>query len=263
MLHGIRRQARRMQFDCQLFAWDDPAAQAAALQRQVIRQFGSFILIRLLDPLLVHRLLQSCRGRVIVLDENTQGMAVTAIYDDSFQGARQAVRHLLALGHRRIAFIDTEESDKRNASKCAGYQTALAERELAPVPGLIVTPTALGVAANCGTDAYLERAVGHLLALPSPPSAIFVYDDWRGLKVTRLLRDRGRRIGHDISVAGFGDWAARSGAYDGLTSVRIAFGKLGQEAARAASQPAGGVESILVNDTLVKRASTGACLEQQ
>ena len=83
--------------------------------------------------------------------------------------------------------------------------------------------------------------------------------DRRAVLVLESLKQRGLAPGRDISVAGFGDTASRSGACDSLTSCRIDFAKLGREAVRAALSPSvrGEGRFLTIPDRLVVRSSTG------
>ena len=109
-------------------------------------------------------------------------------------------------------------------------------------------------------EEYAELAAERLLDLDDPPTAIVASRDHRALTLIEVLERRGLEVGRDISVAGFGDTAIRTGLGDRLTSCRIYPRKFGSEAVRAALEPGGRSEgrTIIVPDRLMIRASTGA-----
>src|SRR4051794_8775908 len=92
---------------------------------------------------------------------------------DDFEAGRIAVQHLLDLGHRRIAMIRTDDTDGTSWSadllRVEGWRNALVAAGLEAPDELLVTETV-------GVDAG-ARAMGRLLELSEPPTAVFAYSD--------------------------------------------------------------------------------------
>jgi LacI family repressor for deo operon, udp, cdd, tsx, nupC, and nupG len=111
---------------------------------------------------------------------------------------REAVEHLVALGHTRIGMIRTSDTDgakwASDSHRRTGYLEALERHGLAHDPALVVT-------AAYGVDA---GAVGmeQLLALPDPPTAVFCYSDDIAVAATTSLRHHGLRVPEDMSLIG-------------------------------------------------------------
>jgi DNA-binding LacI/PurR family transcriptional regulator len=255
---GVQAQAGRTRTRCELLIWEDAGDGERLLDSRAMRAYAGFLLVRFGPPRLVSRLLALGTGPVVLVDEPTRGLPAVLVGDDSFGGARAVTRHLLGKGHRRIGFLDVGDRELWNPDKHGGYQAALEDAGL-PVDGRLTVAPALGVPADFSEAPRLvDAAVGELLALPAPPTAIFAYDDRRALLVMESLRRRGLEPGRDISVAGFGDTASRLGTCESLTSCRIDFRRLGREAVRAALRPAepGEGRVILVPDKLMIRATT-------
>jgi DNA-binding LacI/PurR family transcriptional regulator len=260
IIAGVEAQAERVRTSCRLYAWDEPADAELLAGAREMRAHSAFIMPRFGEPLLVSRLLALRAGPVVLVDEPSRGLPVIAVNDDTFNGARAVTWHLLELGHRRIGFLDVGDREQWNSAKHGGYLAAMKEAGLAADASLVAAP-ALGVPAlSPDAPRLVDEAVGRLLSLAEPPTAIFAYDDQRALFVLESLRSRRLKPGRDIALAGFGDTASRYGTCDGLTSCRIDFRKLGREAVRAALAPVepGVGREILVPDRLVVRASTGA-----
>lgn len=117
--------------------------------------------------------------------------------DDRAMG-RAAVDLLLDAGHREIAMVRTSDTDATtwdaDLLRVAGYREALAARGIAERPELLVTEP-YGV--NAGAD-----AVERLLALDTPPTAVFAYSDEIAASVTMGAQRHGLRVPEDLSVVG-------------------------------------------------------------
>ncbi len=112
--------------------------------------------------------------------------------------AVSAVRHLVDLGHRRIAMIRTSDTEgtawSSDTLRTRGFSEAMAQADL-PVPdGYMVTETF-----DVGAGA---RAMEQLLDRPDPPTAVFAYSDELAIGALRTLQRRGLRLPEDISLMG-------------------------------------------------------------
>jgi DNA-binding LacI/PurR family transcriptional regulator len=120
-----------------------------------------------------------------------------SIETDNLGGGRQATRHLLDLGHPRIAHITGPISEWDAVERQAGYEQALQEAGLSVDPALIVYGD------NRPEGGW--QAMQQLLTLPHPPTAVFCYNDATALGATRAIYAAGLRIPQDISLVGFDD----------------------------------------------------------
>src|SRR5262245_24686779 len=127
-------------------------------------------------------------------------------------GADQAMRHLLDLGHRRIAQITGPRGWLATEDRRRGYRAALASAGILPDP-------ALEVESIPEIDPGREAA-GSLLALPDPPSAIFAFNDDTAIGAIQAARARGLRVPDDLSVVGFDDVEHATIVTPALTTVR-------------------------------------------
>ncbi len=256
---GIACRARAAGMTVRTLEWDDASSRDALEDSGEMRRMDGFVFVRFMRHDLAHRLIRLRRRPIVVVDQDGQGMPVTMVNDDTFPGARAAVRHLIALGHRRVAFLDIDDRARWNSCKFAGYRAALKDMEASEDERLIVAPQASVSAAQSDLEQAVDRAVEHLLGLSDPPTALFAYDDRRAVAAMASLRRRGLEPGVDMAVAGFGDTAVRAGLCDDLTSCRIPFRKMGERAVRAVLDPpfdAGRQGTVFVRDRLMPRAST-------
>ncbi|MER3514751.1 MAG: transcriptional regulator, partial [Chloroflexota bacterium] len=114
---------------------------------------------------------------------------------DSRSGFAALVAHLVARGHRRIAYIGAPATLTLQADRFAGYCDGLAAAGITFDPSLV-------------TEGNLTRMGGYqaaqrLLALPQPPTAIVGVNDLTAIGAMRAARERGLVIGRDLAVAGF------------------------------------------------------------
>ncbi|MGW4637126.1 LacI family DNA-binding transcriptional regulator [Sphaerisporangium sp. NPDC004334] len=114
----------------------------------------------------------------------------------NWRGGQAATRHLLELGHRRIAMISGPDHTFCRA-RTAGYLSALATAGVPADPGLLVR-TLL-------TREHGGAAARELLSRPDRPTAIFAANDLQALGVYQAARELGLSIPGDLSVVGFDD----------------------------------------------------------
>jgi LacI family transcriptional regulator len=137
-------------------------------------------------------------------------------------GADQAMRHLLELGHRRIAQITGPRGWLATEDRRRGYQAALASAGILPDPTLEV-------------EAIPEippgrAAAEQLLDLREPPTAIFCFNDNIAIGAIQAARSRGVRVPEDLSIVGFDDVEGATIVTPALTTVRQPLAEMGRTA---------------------------------
>lgn len=129
----------------------------------------------------------------------------------NWTGGRSAARHLIELGHRRIAMISGPDRILCCQARLDGYRSALASVGLPPDTGLIVRTE---LTQDAGRAAALD-----LLSRPERPTAIFASNDLQALGVYEAARALGLRIPIDLSVVGFDDLPIATLIDPALTTV--------------------------------------------
>ncbi|HEY2543167.1 MAG TPA: LacI family DNA-binding transcriptional regulator [Gaiellaceae bacterium] len=137
-------------------------------------------------------------------------------------GADQAMRHLLGLGHRRIAAITGPSGWVATEDRRRGYHAALAAAGILPDPALEVESD-FEIAG--GAD-----ATAALLDLPDPPTAVFAFNDNLAIGAIQAARARGLRVPEDLSVVGFDDSEHATIVSPALTTVRQPLAEMGRTA---------------------------------
>ena len=160
------------------------------------RELLTDLLRRGVDGLLVvpaghdHRYLDAARRPgvpVVFLDRPPGGIEADSVVLDNVAGARTATRHLLAHGHRRIAYVGDATTVTTSADRLAGYTRALTDAGV-PVEDSLIRLNPAHVDAS-------QASTRQLLALDQPPTAFLAQNNRNCLGVTRALRATGSRPG--------------------------------------------------------------------
>ena len=168
---------------------------------------------------------------------------------DNHAGARAMVAHLVAAGHRRIAFVSGPDGNREAAERLRGYRDAMAE---------LLPQTQPEVLQGDFREASGER-VGRALLAGTLPDAVFAANDMMALGCLSAFNAAGLKVPADIAVAGFDDIPLARYVPPGLTTMRVDIAALGADAMRRLLAPA--VDPVGSEDLrqpqLVVRASTG------
>jgi DNA-binding LacI/PurR family transcriptional regulator len=144
----------------------------------------------------------------VFLGRQLPGMDVSAVSSDDEKASMRAVRHLVELGHRRIAHI--EGGDKSGAlERKMGYRRMMEEMDLS----VIEVPGAHDIDSG-------RRGVELLLEGADAPTAIFADNDLTAIGVINELNRRGIRVPQDMSVVGYDDIPASGTETISLTTLR-------------------------------------------
>jgi LacI family transcriptional regulator len=157
---------------------------------------GLIMPVHLIDDPVLPLLLKD-RIPLVLCDRHPYLQSVSWVEIDNREGARQAVLHLLHLGHRRIGTIAGPLELAAGLERRDGYKQALLESAVRIDPELIVQG-----------DFNQESGVAgmqQLLSLPKRPTAVFVANDNMAIGALRAIRAAGLRVPHDIALVGFDD----------------------------------------------------------
>ncbi|MFC9292709.1 LacI family DNA-binding transcriptional regulator [Streptomyces sp. NPDC057011] len=180
-------------------------------------------------------------------------LPVATVMFDDHGGAFRLAEHLLALGHRHIAYIAGPPGLSTTRERLAGHEAALLRHD----PGL---PEAC---AELTVHAGFERSAGYdaareLLRRGAPFTAIAAANDTVATGAVAALREAGIRIPEEVSVAGFDDLPFCADTAPALTTVRIPLREAGALAAQLVTGrralPPGGITTLPTE--LMVRAST-------
>ena len=180
--------------------------------------------------------------------------SLPSIAVDDVAGGEMATRHLIELGHRRIALIGDPPPEFRfdwSRDRTRGYERALDRAGIERRPEYVREGTRL---------LHVARGIAaELLALPDRPTAIFAASDTQAFGALEAARGLGIRVPEELSVIGFDDIEVAS--YVGLTTVRQPLFESGRRGAelllRALSGRPVDVRTELLPLELIVRSTTG------
>lgn len=191
---------------------------------------------------------------VVVALEKIEGSGLPHVEIDNAAAARDAVRHLIAHGHSRIAHITGPLPEVMSVLRRDGWRAAMAEAGLSVPAGyeqrgdyLLHTAQAL-----CGT----------LCDLPQPPTAIFCANDETAFGAIHELRRRGLDVPGDVSVVGFDDIYLSEAFFPPLTTVSQPRAEIGRAAMSMLLDVMDGdmpLEPLVMPTEMKIRGTTGPC----
>jgi DNA-binding LacI/PurR family transcriptional regulator len=219
-------------------------------------------------PSLQHVLPLVERGLVMVAFDRTAQAgdppSLKNISVDNTVGAELATRHLLQLGHRRLAFVSGSLRSVNRRARFRGFETALEEFGLTPADALVWSGGPEDQYGDLDIPHLGRTAARELLATDRPPTAIVAVNDMCALGISAGARDAGLQVGVDVSVVGFDDIVLADLATPPLTTIRqplpamadAAFAHLRSGVEPAAANGSTGT-SLLMRPELIVRGSTG------
>ena len=203
-----------------------------------------------------HALLVSGGIPVVALDPNGEPEhPIPSVGATNWSGGIAATRHLLGLGHRRIAVITGPIDHLCARARLEGARAAM-DAAGSPLDERLV---------RIGKWFAFEDGLNHgreLLRLPERPTAVLCGNDLQAFGVYEVARQAGLRIPHDLSVVGFDDIEYSRFCGPPLTTVRQPIVEMGAAAAELAVALAGGrtpaQTRVELATTLIVRDSTAA-----
>ncbi len=219
------------------------------------KQVDGFLLVPAHSASRSVTLIQKQQVPLVVMDR-TVPAAVDIVRSDSEGGAYQLARHLLDLGHRRIAMLSGPPEVSTAQDRVAGYHRALTEAEVPDADRTVV----YGAFTESGGYGMAQAL---LTAFPRP-TAFFAANNFIAIGAFRALREIGLRVPEDVSLVAFDDIPAAFALEPFLTvSAQRAY-EMGQTALRLLLQhltgeaSLGHQEILLPTDLIVRRSSQQA-----
>lgn len=181
---------------------EDPQTESFYVSLMVDRRVDGFIIAPSMAAEGSLRSLIKKDIPLVVIDRPMEALSVDQVYSDNVNGAYQATKYLLSLGHRRIGLIMELEGIRSFDDRKAGWERALKEQGLSAVSELVQQ-------AGLEIEGAAEAA-RYLVEGPPQATAIFATNNLMTLGVLRYLKKNNVSCPRDLSVVGFDDpeWAA-------------------------------------------------------
>lgn len=226
---------------------DDPRLEA-----EPVRQMGPLVEgIVLCSPRMSDEALAELGGGPEILLVNRESAHLRSVVIDNQDGMRQALRHLHALGHRRVAYAGGLSGSWSDGERRHGLELARTE-----VPEVEIVPLGHFTATFAGGVAAAD------LVLAAGATAVIAYNDLVALGILDRLRARGVDVPGEVSVVGFDDVPAATQVSPSVTTVSAPLALLGHTAVdrlldRPARDSSTEARSTRLPVALVVRDSTG------
>jgi DNA-binding LacI/PurR family transcriptional regulator len=191
------------------------------------------------------------RVPIVLLNNQHPSEFVHSVMIANTEASLEAIRYLVKLGHRRIAYLGDRYGGQSDSERFAGYRQGLDEADIPFHPELMVH--------GDGKSEGAIEAMAELLTLPQRPSAVFCYNDMSALGALRKIRASGLRVPQDISLIGFDDLFIAQYTEPPLTTIRQPMREMGRRAMELLVQLLEGSETthrIQVPGELIVREST-------
>jgi LacI family transcriptional regulator len=166
----------------------------------------------LCDSQRVHAALEKAGALAVAVASASPLPGYLAVHIDDQAAAKEMTRHILSLGHTRIGFITGNPDQTASARRLAGYKAALREAKIGIDKSLI----------RRGLFTYRSglKAAEQLLALPSPPTAIFASNDDMGAATIAVAHRHHLDVPQRLTVCGFDDSELSRSIWPELTTIR-------------------------------------------
>src|SRR5215472_12243889 len=219
VLQGAEQAARLRDYTVvQVSTGNDPDWQQRIVHALATHSIDGFILWALDLPESAQ--LELLRGNAVIVDGYSP--AFPSLLLDIEYGATASLRHLLSLGHRRIAHLAAHIDVETFRVRQRVYERLLNESGI---------PLRADYQATAGVDLREAcRAVLDVLRGPEPPSAFFCDDDLMAAGVYRAARQLGLRVPADLSIVGFADSLVAQLLDPALTTVSVPAQEIGRRA---------------------------------
>ena len=209
---GVEDEAQKQGYSVLLCNTDENLTKQLGYLDLLIRQQVDGVIIAPYDSDARH--LDKLRQRsipTVLIDRRIEGWNIDSVYGDSISGARALVRHLIGLGHTKIAVVSGPANTSTAEDRIAGYCLALTEAGLPCDPRLILRGEFRSDMGQALTHKLLDEGLD--------PSAIFATNNAIAMGVIDALGARGLRIPQDIALVSFDDLPNTSHLFPFLTVV--------------------------------------------
>lgn len=159
----------------------------------------------------------------VAIPGHSENEGVTNIVLDHRHAAELAIRHLVDLGHRQIAFLKGHPESADAQVRWKAVEDVAQALGIAIDPELVIQIDSTDSTPNLGYP-FAKR----LMEKKRPFTALFAYNDISAIGAIRAFQEGGLRVPHDVSVVGFDDIPAAAFHYPSLTTIRQPLHKMGE-----------------------------------
>ena len=144
----------------------------------------------------------------------------TQVCPDDYAGGRIAARHLISLGHERIAYIENNPESPYAIKRKNGFADALSEKNIRLPSAFFHVRT---------EREKVEGFVSSMMSRRDRPTAFFCISDWLAIEILTILLGRGIRVPDDVSLVGYANLEAGRFCHPALTTIAENYSKIGEK----------------------------------
>lgn len=222
VMKGVNRAIAESEYDLLVYTRGDVRKYGTAAHEQ---QIVSLLNNSITDGLLIVAPVSEeffSNAPIVSVDHLAMRPGYPSVQSTNYEGALEALRYLLSLGHRRIGYISGRGELLSSQRRFLAYRDALSEAGI-PLEESLVTQ-------GDYTTLTGYACAKQLLSLPQPPSAIFAANDQSAMGVFQAAQELGVKIPAELSVVGFDN--IPDAAYLNLTTVDQSISEMGYLAAK-------------------------------
>ncbi len=251
VIRGIDREARRERFQILISSSHANSEEFVVAARSMRGRIDGLVAMTpdSDSPSAIEQIQRSMR--VVLINPWTAVPGCDSVSIGNFDGAVALTRHLIRLGHRRIATVTGPQENIDAYNRLRGYRTALEEAGIEADDRLVLP--------GDFTEASGYASVARILGLRPRPTAVFAANDYMAIGLLGALRDARIAVPGDLAVAGFDDIPMAQYLSPALTTVRVDSYALGQRALQLWVRPdaGNGARRETLPTRLIVRGSCG------
>jgi len=238
----------------------DPEEEERMATLLIQQQVDGIILASATRESKVPDLLAAAGVPVVMVSRHIKDYQADYVVTDNVKGGYMVTRHLIGLGHRRIAFVRGTPGASTSEDREEGYRQALQDH------GLEYDETLSACGNYTSRGAYI--AARDLLSHDPRPTALVCANDLMAISVIDAVIDSGLRVPEDVAVTGYDDIAWAASRSLALTTVNAGADLMAQGAVqillqRIRKEIVGAPRHVVLPPELVVRRTCGASLPRQ
>lgn len=256
VIRGIDGAARAAKFHILVSGWHSESGEMLEMVNAMRGRVDGLLVMA--PDLAVTSLRQQLSFNLPVVLLNSSDEQHDAVTVDNYGGAQSMMRHLLALGHERIAFIKGPANNSDARERLRGYRQAMRK--------VVGSTAALEFAGDFSEEAGRDAA-RQIAALAPRPTAVFAANDSMALGAIAAFREAGVDVPQEIAVVGFDDVPVARYIHPALTTVCVDIVDLGRRSFALLLDAIGNRNAAprheLISTSLVVRESCGGRTDGQ
>lgn len=256
IIRGFQSEAERQGYQVVLSMFDRATGSLDILKKGFAQKVSGFVVANDGDitPEMVMQL-ESPGIPIVLIENHIDDHRLPCVLGDNFMAGYQVTRHLLNMGHRKIAILKGPTKYSSLVDRLRGSMAALAEAGLLPPPEWMPQPVS-----GHPLKGYVQMK--EILELPDYPTAVIAISDKTAFGAMEAIREVGLRIPQDIAIAGIDNTVESAYTRPPLTTVHIPKFEMGVLALQKLHRLIQGSDTVpvktIVYSDLIVRQSCGA-----